>query len=160
MIEIKLSNAGLKNLTAFAGQLETRVELFIEALMQVGIPVIDTSIATAQGDSDRTHSTYVTIEQRGLFISATLNVQGKDIAFLEFGAGIYYNGANEHPKASELGMGVGTYPNQTHAFDLGWWYTDDMGVKHYSHGTEARFPLYRAKQEMQNRFFEVAKQFF
>ena len=159
-MEIFIENSKLKNLTAFADQLEYRTQSFLEALCNAGIPVIDTSIATSMGDSDKQHSTYVTVTMSGYVVEATLTVQGKDIAFIEFGAGIFYNGANEHPKASEMGMGVGTYPGQTHAFDVGWWYIGEDGQKHYSHGTEARYPLYNAKQTMVSRFFEIAKEYF
>lgn len=39
--------------------------------------------------------------------------------FVEFGSGLRGVG---HPKASELGMGAGTYPGQKHALDPNGWY--------------------------------------
>lgn len=159
-IKIDIKNFDLKNLKKYIEELGTRTTNFLQELTDSGIPIIDSSIATAQGDSDKTHSCYVTVESNNNVFTATLNVQGRDIAFLEFGAGYFYNGSTEHPKASEMGMGVGTYPGQTHAFDVGWWYLDEMGEKRYSHGTEARFPLYRAKEKMVNTFFDIAKKHF
>lgn len=39
---------------------------------------------------------------------------------IEFGAGITLN-PTENPLASDFGMGVGTFPDQVHAFDRGGW---------------------------------------
>jgi hypothetical protein len=67
----------------------------------------------------------------------------------EFGAGAFHNSENVHPKAAELGMGVGTYnPASKNAMRDGWFYKDKSGEWHYSHGTEATMPLFNASLEM------------
>lgn len=89
------------------------------------------------------------------------------ILFFEFGAGVYGTG---HPKAGELGMGAGTYPNQTHALDPnGWWFpTDDPSLAirtdkdgqmwGHSHGNPPHMPMYQATQAMQKDLMTVAKE--
>ena len=40
------------------------------------------------------------------------------------------------PKAREYGMGVGSFPGQTHALNDYWWYRDKDGRLRFSQGTE------------------------
>ena len=89
------------------------------------------------------------------------------ILFFEFGAGVQGVG---HPKAGELGMGAGTYPNQTHAFDPnGWWFpTDDsqLAVQYdsqgqgwgHSYGNPPHMPMYQAAQAMKKDLITVARE--
>lgn len=150
----------LKNkIDKLAKDFPNKMEMFLENLMRAGIPVIDENIGIGEGDSSTTHSTSVVVNRDKDTIVATLYVNGVDIAFLEFGAGIYYHTA-DHPKASELGMGVGTYPGQTHAYDEFWWYRDEQGVAHYSQGTEMTMPVYLAGQEIIAKFGEIARETF
>lgn len=154
------ANNTIKDLQNYINTLSFKCEELANRLCEVGIPVINKKMSMAKGDSNPNHSTFIDIENNGNTITATLTLQGEDVAFIEFGAGIYYNDANEHPKASELGLGVGTYPDQTHAFEKGWWYEDAEGNKHYSHGTEATMPLYSAEMEMINKFYSIADEVF
>lgn len=52
------------------------------------------------------------------------------------------------------GVGTGTFPGQTHAFDAtGWWYTDiETGESHHSYGESPTHPMHSAMLSM---IFEV-----
>lgn len=79
---------------------------------------------------------------------------------IEFGAGVRYN-PTANPKAKEFGMGVGTFPNQTHAFDPnGWWYLGDDGEWHHSYGIQASMPMYKASVEMRQKIDLIVKEVF
>ena len=79
---------------------------------------------------------------------------------IEFGAGIHYNHV-ENPKASEFGMGVGTYPGQTHAFqEEGWYYMDESGEWHHTYGVKATMPMYNADIEILMNINRVAREIF
>ena len=161
-----LSVDGLKNIAyqfgKYANSLDLKCEMFVERLIQVGIPVVAQNMASFKGDSDRHYNTYVTISrQPDKGAIATLVVEDKDILFIEFGAGIHYNNGNAHPQASEFGYGVGTYPGQKNAITPGyWWYKDDGGDLHFSLGTEATMPLYKAYNEMVNQVGTIAREVF
>ena len=45
---------------------------------------------------------------------------------IEFGAGIHYNKSSSNPKSKDFKLGVGTFPDQTHAFDSNGWYYWEM----------------------------------
>ena len=86
--------------------------------------------------------------------------------FVEFGAGVIYGAG--HPFAAELGMGPGTFPGQTHAFNPnGWWFkTDDpkLATKtdrygyywHHSYGNPPHMPMYHAARAVVRKAPQVA----
>ena len=50
-------------------------------------------------------------------------------------------------------------PNEPHVNDY-WYYTDDDGYMHQSYGTEATMPMWKADQEIRQKFASIAKQVF
>lgn len=81
------------------------------------------------------------------------------LLLIEFGGGIHHNPV-ANPKAGELGFGVGTFPNQTHAFEDGWYYPGDDGEWHYTHGVKATMPMYNADTEILLNIRKIAKEVF
>lgn len=99
----------------------------------------------------------------------TLMASSKALLFFEFGAGVSGGG---HPQAGQFGMGPGTYPGQTHAFDPNGWYypTDDpalivaygrdgQGLGH-SYGNPPHMPMYNASQKIRQDLLTVAREVF
>lgn len=85
------------------------------------------------------------------------------ILMAEFGSGPKASDASGQPnadKARELGMGQGTFPGQTHAFDDSWSWQDLEGVWHTSSGTEPSMPMFKAAMEMRMRVNEIARAVF
>lgn len=76
---------------------------------------------------------------------------GKEAVFVEFGAGVHFNGnagTSPHPKGIELGFTIGDYGKHRGRNDS-WRFTDEYGT-HSTRGTEAQMPLYRAFMEAKN----------
>lgn len=79
---------------------------------------------------------------------------------IEFGAGIYHNKI-KNPKSEELGFGVGTFPNQIHAFEDGWYFWDEKEeVWRYTHGVRATMPMYNADIEIIKSIKAIAREVF
>lgn len=79
---------------------------------------------------------------------------------IEFGSGIRYN-PTENPLASDFGMGVGTFPDQVHAFDRGgWMYLDKDGNWKHSYGVRATMPFYKSMLEIRKNVDKVVKEVF
>lgn len=79
---------------------------------------------------------------------------------IEFGSGIRYN-PTENPLASDFGMGVGTFPDQVHAFDRdGWMYLDKNGNWKHSYGVKATMPMYKAMVEIRRNLDTVIREVF
>ena len=59
------------------------------------------------------------------------------------------------------GVGQGTFPGQTHAFDpRGWWYSDKDGKSHHSYGEAPTFPMHSADIAMIMEVNKVLKEVF
>lgn len=83
------------------------------------------------------------------------------LLLVEFGSGIHHNTGAVNPMQSDLGLGVGTFPGQTHAFDpSGWYYKDDDDQWHHSYGVKATMPMYHSANEMRQRIAETAREVF
>lgn len=79
---------------------------------------------------------------------------------IEFGSGIKYN-SKANPKSAEFGMGVGTFPDQKHAFDpKGWHYLDKDGNWKHSYGIKATMPMYKAMVEIRRNLDTVIREVF
>ena len=156
----------IQQLESYKQEIVDKNVLFVEKLAKIGIPVIDTKIMQAQGDSDKAHDTEISVVSSADVTTATLKLSGKQILFIEFPTGIYYNNAVHHPKAAEFGYGVGTYgKSKTGRPSRGlypgyWWYKGDDGNMHFSRGTECTMPMYSASLEIIRRVQEVAKEVF
>ena len=93
---------------------------------------------------------------------ATLIVSGKDLLFIEFGAGVHYNGAvgsSPHPLGASKGYTIGSYGKGNGSKDA-WYYYSDTGEVVKSHGTQATMPVYKAGVEMRQQMLKIAKEVF
>lgn len=127
------------------------VELLMR-LKDLGYQTIDAyTVAAKDYDKSLSKGYYILPQGDGAY-TLGISLTGKDVMFVEFGAGITFNKGNKYPtKRNNLNYspddyGVGTYPGQTHAFDPnGWWYTEN-GESIHSYGTPAAAPLGHADE--------------
>ena len=154
-----VSNA-IRELEEYRDSLVDKNYLFIKRLSDLGYAVIENNIALAEGAGDPPPHTTVKIHSFGDYCEAIVTSQGKEILFIEFGAGIHYNKSDpEHAK--EFGYGVGTYPGQTNAFNEdGWYYKDDAGYLQHSYGTKATSPMLRASHEIIANIRKIAREIY
>ena len=177
-IEIELSpesvKAAIAKLEAYKDSLRDRNDEFVKKLAEIGIPIIHKNV-NAAGDvlepsrdgvdfgpdlgTDTSHAVTLELQSFGPHCKGTLTLSGKDILFIEFGAGITYNPTDpEH--AAEFGYGVGTYPGQTNAYkENGWWFDGEYGKVH-TYGTKATSPMLQASKEMILKIREIAREVY
>lgn len=156
-----LDNA-IKQIREYQRTLNDKCEMFVRRLAEVGIPIIDQNIDLAAGDSDKGHNTYIKINSFGSYSQAQLIVEGKDLLFIEFGAGVHYNGnlgGSPHPKGKEMGYTIGSYGKGQGKNDF-WFYYADSGEAVMSHGTESTMPVYKAGIEMRRQVLKIAREVF
>lgn len=131
------------------------------ALEQVGKSPLGNTITVSLGD--------ITASEAGCkviitAIGKTYDVKNREpfhtLLAVEFGAGISYNRGNDNPNADKYGYGVGTYPDQIHAFEDGWYYLGTDGKYHYTKGVKATMPIFSAYKEMLESFKEVGQEIF
>ena len=86
---------------------------------------------------------------------------GKEAVFIEFGAGVYYNGApgdSPHPWGVEKGYVIGAY-GLGNGVKNAWGYYDGNGVV-LTHGTPAAMPMYRGAEEAIRAMSEIVREVF
>ena len=107
----------------------------------------------------RTAQVDVSIDQRD---NVTLVIaRGEDAVWVEFGAGVHYNGsagASPHPKGSELGFTIGGYGKGMGKKDVWGFYED--GELRLTHGTPATMPMYNAVKTVCDEIAEIAREVF
>lgn len=149
-------------LELYQKELNRKNVVFVRRLAELGIPIIDSRIAWAQGDSDKSHNTYIELTAGTTYTRAVLTVEGRDILFIEFGAGVHYNGrvgGSLNPKGAERGYVIGSYGQGKGAQDS-WTYEAPTGEWIRSYGTEATMPVYAASLEIKRKIKQIAKAVF
>lgn len=142
---------------------EAKNREFVTELLKAGIRVGSESLSS-KGDSEPPSfdEPHVVVGTTDGTMTATLILRGEDVAFVEFGAGIHYNGnpnGSPHPLGVELGYTIGSYGHH-HGLEEMWTYKDENGIDVVSYGTEATMPLWKAEVAIKQQFISIAKSVF
>ena len=151
--------AAIREVEAYKKWVVSKTNELAERLSEYGLRCVQVGYAAALYDTDKTQrDVVISVEQRGEGQYA-ICAYGFDVLLLEFGSGIKYGGG--HPLDSELGMGPGTFPGQTHVPDPGyWWYKGEDGKSHYSVGNAPSMVMYLTGLELQWEVERIAKEVF
>lgn len=170
-LSVKSLQALKKQLLDYKAELNRKCDRFVRELAEVGIPVIESKVAEAgftyddkgiQSGSDTEHNTYVKVDSLIGMSKATLVLEGSEILFIEFGAGVSYNGSvgsSPHQKGAENGFLIGTY-GMGHGSQKVWGYYADTGELVLTHGTKATMPMYEASLKIREEVVRIARDVF
>lgn len=138
----------IAELEAYKEEFLKKVERFRE---RVGVELSDRAAALFGGSivddviKGERRTAQVTMEVADRDGISVVIAHGEDAVWVEFGAGVYHNGAaggSPHPRGSELGMTIGSYgPNGKKNT---WGYYDENHELVLTHGTPATMPMYNA----------------
>lgn len=172
-IKMELSASGIdeaiREIEAFQRELNQRNKEFVNTLAQEGIQTVNDhfpggKVMSEQGiesGSNPTHSAHVEDMSSTTRAAANMVVEGPDLLFIEFGAGVHYNGAvgsSPHPWGAEMGYTIGSY-GAGHGEQDTWGYKGNGGTV-LTHGTAASKPVYNAYLDMRNRGRDIAIRVF
>lgn len=150
-------DAAVKELRDYQKGVKEKARRIAERLADYGLTRIQIGFAAVPYDEEN-REVSTSVEKRGENTFAVV-AGGKDVLFLEFGAGIRYGSG--HPLAGQFGYGPGTYPGQTHVPEPGyWWFTGKDGQSHYSAGNAPGMVMYMTGMDMENEVMRVAKEVF
>ena len=168
-LESKSIEKAIKELEKYRDSLAIKNAVFVQRLLDEGIKVAQEHVGgmgkyiTFTSDVDgTTHCVGLLIAKNEQTIISKWDYYGEivgaelsPVAFEEFGAGVY---------AKVLfpvdGVGRGTFPGQTHAFEPAWHYKDEDGVWHSSSGYMPSHPMYFADMQIINNVQKIAKEVF
>ena len=159
-------NAAVQELRDYAKWVERKTEELRERIAYFIAKDASTVFNTAIAEDDLwagaiTGSVDVSVESQGDNMTLVI-ANGKDAVFMEFGAGVYFNGAvgsSPNPWGTDLGFTIGSY-----GFGQGrkevWGYRGEDGEIHLTHGAPASMPLYRAVQSVLRDIERIAREVF
>ena len=151
----KSINDAIKQLRAYSNDLNNKANQLCERLASMGAMYAEWNFSGVlyAGDIDY----HISAERKGDNIYA-VKASGQTVLLLEFGAGVRHGYG--HPQASEFGMGPGTYPGQTHAFDpKGWWFRQG-GNKIHTYGNAPGMPMFNTVKDLEKEIEQVAREVF
>ena len=143
--------------------MQSKNSQFIARLLNEGFTLatnyVDAISPVYKGDT----TISIGVEDKGKAVKGYVYMNGKDVAFIEFGAGVTFNGSagtSPHPKGEELGLTIGSYGKGQGANSWGWWFRKDerQYERQYEHsyGNPAYMPLYRTLQELKEKVADIA----
>ena len=169
-IKISLSEAGisraLEELAEYKASLEEKTDIFrrrvAEELKDYAKQLFDAAEEDIiSGGNDGLKPVEVEVEEREGGLSVVL-ASGADAVFIEFGAGVYHNGAagaSPHPKGQELGYTIGGY-GKGFGQRKAWGYRDGSGNLIVTRGTEAMMPMLNAADRCAEIAARIAREVF
>jgi hypothetical protein len=161
----------LKNdLLNYKNNLLSKLSEFVEELKKLGYTVIEEKMAEAsiryengvKSGADTNHTKYVVYSYDNAKITATLVVEGEELLFIEFGAGVFYNkelGSSPHDKGKEFGFLIGSY-GKGYGARQAWGYYDESGNLIITRGVKATMPVYSVGHKVEEEYVAIARKVF
>ena len=155
----------IRYLETYSLNLPTKCEQFVKRLGDIGIRVVNTEYpkTTADPDYDLSHTTELQLSSVGNTTVGRLIVSGEQVMFIEFGAGVFYNGTagtSPHPQGKKKGYTIGSY-GKHYGRRRAWYYQDEeTGEYIKTHGVKAQMPVWKASQEMLAQVKDIAREVF
>lgn len=168
-----LSRSSIENavseLRAYQVWVAQKTDELSEALSRVGIFEASYRFSGAMYDGSNDVWVETSKDAPGVY---TITAHGQAVAFIEFGAGVYYN-SGEYPLEKPAGIvGIGEYGNKN-GRKRGWVYPAGKGLGSnglplggrsngwvFTRGNPQAMPMYYASKEMQDKVLMVAREVF
>ena len=165
-LDTRSTKMAIRNLKRYRDQLQTKCRLVVDRLLEEGISTAKLNcgeygnvITFTKPITDGNHHVKGKLVAVGTPVLRTrgdVTYEVDPLLMAEFGSGWEAKVLDNVP-----GVGQGTYPGQTHAFDpQGWWYTDDNGQTQHSYGETPTFPMHSASIAMILTIDKILKEVF
>jgi len=159
-VHVRLSTSGIDSaiaeLEAYKNKIKRNLEDLIEHLAYVGAKEAAQRFGRSEYDGENDVQVSAKKTAKGYDVYA----KGEAVAFIEFGAGVYYNGTEPYPQERPAGIvGIGQYGKGFGKRNM-WGYINKAGDLVLTRGTPSAMPMYHASQEMQKEIKTVARSVF
>lgn len=158
-ISMKVSSSSvqdaIKALRSYQHSLDVKTDKLLWELANIGVKEASIRFTTAIYDGVNDSSVTLKPIQGGYCIVA----EGKAVAFIEFGAGVYHNPGEPYPNPRPNGIvGIGEY-GKGYGKRQAWGFRDESGELVVTRGNPAAMPMWYASEEMRKaikeKFVEV-----
>lgn len=155
-LNMKSIQAAIDELSEYKARVKRKIEELTSRLAEVGAAEAKVRFASAQYEGDNDAGVSVEPIANGYKIVAA----GTSVFFIEFGAGVYYNGTEPYPEPRPAGVvGIGEY-GQGKGKRMAWGFYDGSGELVITHGTPAAMPMLHASRAMRQEVERIAREVF
>ena len=160
VIKIGLSSKSIdqaiKELKSYRDSIDAKKYQLLEELTKIGLREASVRFTTAMYDGVNDSDVRAELTHFGYRIVA----EGKAVAFIEFGAGVYHNTSEPYPNPRPDGIvGIGEY-GHGYGKRQAWGFRDDDGEIVVTHGNPAAMPMWYASEEMRKSILSIARRVF
>lgn len=146
----------IRQLKEYKGWVEEKTQELTRRLAELGAYEATVRFSRAFYDGEKDIEVSVDPIPNGYKITAS----GEAVCFIEFGAGVYFNGPEPYPERRPAGVSkIGEY-GQGKGKQNSWGYYDNGGDLHITHGNPAAMPMYHASREMRQEVERIAREVF
>ena len=146
----------IKDIKQFKREFLEREKRLIEGLAEIGLKEASVRFTTAMYDGTNDVSVTLDTTNNGYVIVA----EGKAVAFIEFGAGVYHNTSEPYPNPRPNGIvGIGEY-GKGKGKQKAWGYVNENDEVVITRGNPAAMPMWYASEEIKNSVLKVVREVF
>ena len=146
----------VNELKAYKQEFLEKEKRLLEGLAKIGLKEASVRFTTAMYDGTNDVSVHLDETNKGYVVVA----EGKAVAFIEFGAGVYHNGSEPYPNPRPTGVvGIGEY-GKGYGKRKAWGYLDENQELVITRGNPAAMPMWYASEEIKNAVLKVAREVF
>lgn len=146
----------IKDLKRYKQEFLKREKRLLEGLAEIGLKEASVRFTTAIYDGTNDVSVRLDETNNGYAIVA----DGKAVAFIEFGAGVYHNTGEPYPNPRPQGIvGIGEY-GKGHGKRKAWGYINENDEVVITRGNPAAMPMWYASEEIKNSVLKVVREVF
>ena len=154
----KALTKAIRELKAYKSQVESKCDEVARRVTEHGRDEAEKGFMIAQYDGPR----QIEVSTDKLDNTHRVIAKGHAVAFIEFGAGVHYNGSSSNyplPKPEGI-VGIGEYGYKQGRNDS-WTFRDgETGDFVTTHGNPAQMPMYHASVQMRQHIEEAAREVF
>lgn len=158
-IKVRLGGSSIdkaiKELKSYEAWVKRKTAELTERLATLGAMEATVRFSRAYYDGKKDVSVSVEPIPNGWKIVAS----GQDVCFIEFGAGVYFNGSEPYPDRPKGIAGIGEF-GQGKGKQNTWGYYSDSGDLVLTHGTPAAMPMLHASRVMEQEIRRIAREVF
>ena len=156
---MKVSSSSIRDaineLKSYRDSLDVKTDKFLEELAYIGVKEASIRFTTALYDGINDS----TVRLESMWYGYRIVAEGKAVAFIEFGSGVYHNPGEPYPNPRPSGIvGIGEY-GKGMGKRQAWGFRDESGELVITHGNPAAMPMWYASEEMRKaikkKFVEV-----
>ena len=155
-LSVESIDNAMKELWEYQYSLNAKKNKILEELANIGVQEASVRFTTAMYDGVNDSSVTLDTVDNGYCIRA----EGKAVAFIEFGAGVYHNPSEPYPNPRPSGIvGIGEY-GKGRGKRQAWGFRDESGELVITHGNPAAMPMWYASEEMRSKILKIAQEVF